>query len=61
MLDLKLSEARGFVEEFGIHVLLEVTLVGIIDNFLNNTILSMFVGICIVEGCQWVWRKWRGV
>ena len=61
MLNLRLSEARGFVEEFGIHILLEVTLVGIIDNFLNNTVLSMFVGISIVEGCQWIGRKWRGV
>ena len=60
MQNLRLTEAIGFVEEFGIHILLEVTLVGIIDNFLNNTVLSMFVGICIVEGCQLMWRKWRG-
>ena len=59
--NLSFSEARSFVEEFGIHILLEVTLVGIIDNFLNNTVLSMFVGISIVEGCQWIWRKWRGI
>ncbi len=49
-------EARGFVEELGIHVLLEVTLVGIVDSVLNNTVLSMLVGICIVEGCQLLWR-----
>jgi hypothetical protein len=61
MLDLSFGEAKSFVEEIGIHILLEVTLVGIIDNFLNNTILSMFVGISIVEGCQYLWRKWRGV
>lgn len=61
MLNLSFREARSFVEEIGIHILLEVTLVGIIDNFLNNTILSMFVGISIVEGCQFLWRKWRGV
>jgi hypothetical protein len=60
MLNLRLSEARGFVEEFGIHILLEVTLVGIVDSFLNNTVLSMLVGICIVEGCQFLWRKWKG-
>ena len=59
MLNLSLREERSFVEEFGIHILLEVTLVGIIDNFLNNTVLSMIVGICIVEGCQFLWRKWR--
>jgi hypothetical protein len=47
-----LDEARGFFEEFGIHVLLEITLVGIVDSFLKNTVLSMLVGVCIVEGCQ---------
>lgn len=55
-----LYEARGFLEEFSIHILLEVTLVGIVDNFLKNTVLSMLVGICIVEGCQLLWRRWRG-
>ena len=59
ILNLNLRETRSFVEEFGIHILLEVTLVGILDNFLNNTVLSMIVGICIVEGCQFLWRKWR--
>lgn len=59
MINLRFNEARGFVEEFGIHILIEVILVGIIDNFLNNTVLSMIVGICIVEGCQFLWRKWR--
>ena len=61
MLNSRLSEARGFIEEFGIHMLLEVTLVGIVDNYLNNTVLSMLVGIIIVEGCQLIWRKWRNV
>jgi hypothetical protein len=55
-----LDEVKGFFEEFGIHVLLEVTLVGIVDSFLKNTILSMLVGIYIVEGCQLLWRRWRG-
>ena len=50
---------RGFVEEFGIHVVLEVSLVGFVDTFLNNTVLSMLVGVCLVEGCQFLWRKWR--
>ena len=50
---------RGFVEEFGIHVVLEVSLVGFVDTFLNNTALSMLVGVCIVEGFQFLWRKWR--
>ena len=39
-----LDEARDFFEEFGIHVLLDVTLVGIVDSFLKNTVLSMLVG-----------------
>lgn len=59
-LEVGFEEARGFFEEFGIHVLLEVTLVGIVDSFLKNTVLSMLVGICIVEGCQLLWRRWRG-
>jgi hypothetical protein len=50
---------RGFVEELGIHVVLEVSLVGFVDTFLNNTVLSMLVGVCLVEGCQFLWRKWR--
>jgi hypothetical protein len=58
-LGTSLDEARDFFEEFGIHILLEVTLVGIVDSFLKNTVLSMLVGICIVEGCQLLWRKWR--
>jgi hypothetical protein len=57
--NMRLGEARGFFEEFGIHILLEVTLVGIFDNFMNNTVLSMILGICMVEGCQFLWRKWR--
>jgi hypothetical protein len=59
MIRLRLSDARCFIEEFGLHILLEVTIVGIIDSFLNNTVLSMIVGICVVEGCQFLWRKWR--
>lgn len=50
---------RSFIEEFGIHVLLEVSLVGIIDRFLMNTVLSMLMGISLVEGAQFLWRKWR--
>ena len=59
MLDGVFEEARGLVEEFGIHVLLEVSLVGIIDRSLNNTVLSMIFGISIVELCQYLWRKRR--
>ena len=49
-------EARGFFEELGIHVLLEVILVWIVNSFLDNTFLSILAGICIVEGCQLLWR-----
>ena len=59
VLDGVFGEARGLVEEFGIHVLLEVSLVGIIDRSLNNTILSMVFGISIVEVCMYLWRKRR--
>jgi hypothetical protein len=34
-------------------------LVGVVDSFLNNTVLSMIIGIFIVEGCQFHWRKRR--
>lgn len=58
-LGLHAEGIRDFVEEFGIHVVLEVSLVGLVDTFLNNTVLSMLVGVCIVEGFQFLWRKWR--
>jgi hypothetical protein len=59
MCDFGLDEVISFLEEFGIHLLIEVTLVGLIDSFLENTVLSMFLGICFVEGIQLIWRKWR--
>ena len=59
MFNFRLDEVISFVEEFGLHLLIEVTLVGIIDSFLENTILSMFMGICLVEGIQLICRKWR--
>ena len=51
---------KSLVEEFVIHVLLEISLVGIIDSFLRNTALSMLVGICVIEGFQFLWREYRG-
>lgn len=57
--EVRAEGLRGLVEEFGIHMLLEVSLVGLIDRFLMNTVLSMLVGVSIVEGCQFLWRKWR--
>jgi hypothetical protein len=53
-LGLHAEVIRGFVEELGIHVVLEVSLVGFVDTFLNNTVLSMLVGVCVVEGCQFL-------
>ncbi len=58
-LDISANEVNGFLEEIGIHILLEVTLVTIVDRFLNNTVLSMLVGISIVEMCQLLWRRCR--
>lgn len=58
--EISVDGMRSLIEQFGIHLLLEVSMVGIIDRFLMNTILSMLVGICLVEGCQFLWRKWRG-
>ena len=58
-INMRRSEARGFVADFVIHILLEVSLVGMVDNFLKNTVFSMIVGISIVEGCQFLWKRWR--
>jgi hypothetical protein len=59
--EISVDGFRSFIEQFGIHLVLEVSIVGLIDGFLMNTVLSMLVGISLVEGCQWMWRKWRGV
>lgn len=59
MLRIKIGDTRGFLEEVGLHVLIEVSIVGVIDSFLKNTVVSMLLGICIVEGCQMAWRRWR--
>ena len=58
--EISVDGLRSFIEQFGIHLVLEVFIVGLIDGFLMNTVLSMLVGISLVEGCQWMWRKWRG-
>ena len=59
--EISVDGLRSFIEQFGIHLVLEVFIVGLIDGFLMNTVLSMLVGISLVEGCQWMWRRWRGV
>ena len=56
---VKVRDVRGFFEEVGLHVLIEVSIVGVIDSFLKNTVVSMLLGICIVEGSQMIWRRWR--
>ena len=60
MLKVKVGDVRGFFEEVGLHILIEVSIVGVIDSFLKNTVASMLLGICIVEGCQMAWRRLRG-
>jgi len=57
---INVGTIRGFIEEYGIHVILEVSIVGILDGFLKNTVLSMLAGIFVVEGCQLLWMKVRG-
>jgi hypothetical protein len=59
--DITANEVNGFLEEIGIHILLEVTLVAIVDRFLNNTVLSMLMGISVVEVCQLLWRRRRDI
>ena len=61
MIEFQVGEIRGFIEEVGLHVLIEVSIVGVIDSFLQNTVASMLLGICVVEGCQMIWRIWRGI
>jgi hypothetical protein len=56
---VNVGDVRRFLEEVGLHILIEVSIVGVIDSFLKNTVVSMLLGICIVEGCQMIWRRWR--
>jgi len=49
-----------FAEEFVIHVLLDISVVVIIDVFLRNYLLSILIGDGIIEVAQFFWRKWRG-
>jgi hypothetical protein len=56
---VNVGDVRGFLEEVGLHILIEVSIVGVIDSFLKNTVVSMLLGICIVEGCQMIWRRWK--
>jgi len=59
--NVKVGGFRGFFEEVGLHILIEISIVGVIDSFLKNTVASMLLGICAVEGCQMIWRRWRNI
>ena len=56
--EANVGRVSWFFEEVGLHVLIEVSIVGVLDSFLKNTVASMLLGICIVEGCQMIWRRW---
>lgn len=50
---------RSFLEQFGLHLIIEVTVVSLIDQVVRNTALSMVMGIGLVESVQMLWQKWR--
>ncbi len=51
---------KAFLEQFCLHLLIEVTAVSLIDRVVGNTALSMVLGVSLVEGARVVWRGWRG-
>jgi len=51
---------RSFIEQFGIHLIVEVSIVSLLDEVLMNTAFSLLVGITLVEGCQLLWRRFTG-
>ena len=50
---------KSFVEHFLLHVGLEVGVVSFINQIIVNTVVSLIIGITIVEGTQALWRRWR--
>jgi hypothetical protein len=50
---------RSFLEQFGLHLVVEVTVVSLIDQVVRSTALSMVLGVGLVEGVRVVWRGWR--
>jgi len=50
---------RSFLEQFGLHLVVEVTVVSLIDQVIGNTALSMVLGVGLVEVVQVLWRGWR--
>jgi hypothetical protein len=53
------DDMRSFLEHFGLHLVIEVTVVSLIDRIVMNTAISMAVGIGLVEGARILWQKWR--
>ncbi len=51
---------KAFLEQFCLHLLVEVTAVSLIDQVVGNTALSMILGVGLVEGVRVLWRGWRG-
>ena len=50
---------KSFLEQFGLHLVVEVTLVSLIDQVVRNTALSMVLGVGLVEGVRVLWHQWR--
>jgi hypothetical protein len=51
---------KAFLEQFCLHLLIEVTAVSLIDRVVGNTAVSMVLGVGLVEGARVLWRRWRG-
>ena len=56
---LDVEAAKAFLEQFCLHLLVEVTAVSLIDQVVRNTALSMVLGVGLVEGVRVLWRGWR--
>jgi hypothetical protein len=53
------DDMRSFLEHFGLHLVVEVTVVSLIDQIVMNTAMSMVMGIGLVESVRVFWEKWR--
>lgn len=51
---------KAFLEQFCLHLLIEVMAVSLIDRVVGNTAVSMVLGVGLVEGARVLWRRWRG-
>ena len=54
------ESVKAFLEQFCLHLLIEVTAVSLVDQVVRNTALSMVLGVSLVEGARVLWRRWRG-